>query len=173
VNLYGYVRNNPVNLRDPYGLRDVRDYVVALLQTIEQGTVAIRRTGNLVAVYDASLNGQTGSDADGFSRRYLNADAVDAGRHIFWQAELTYKYGCETAEEIGYAHELWAPDPRDSIRDMINNVYGRQIGERVRRVFKGRKPTCDEALKRIGELVREAIGQGRFERKPSDPLLKR
>ncbi|MEV8329078.1 RHS repeat-associated core domain-containing protein, partial [Kitasatospora sp. NPDC056731] len=60
---------------------------------------------------------------------------VNAFRHFTWQAMITAKYGRQNAEMVADAHEAFGVREghgyADHISDLVNNEYGRKMGERI------------------------------------------
>jgi hypothetical protein len=65
----------------------------------------------------------------------LDEGALNAFRHAIWQARLTDEMGSESAKRWADAHEAYYPKSElpDHMADLVNNEYGRQLGEQVQK----------------------------------------
>ncbi|MFJ1702635.1 RHS repeat-associated core domain-containing protein [Kitasatospora sp. NPDC088346] len=66
---------------------------------------------------------------------------VNAFRHFIWQAMITAKYGREEAEMVADAHEAYGEREgqkyADHKSDLVNNEYGRKMGEKIAAANQG------------------------------------
>ncbi|MGY4393647.1 RHS repeat-associated core domain-containing protein [Streptomyces sp. TE12347] len=79
----------------------------------------------------------TGWSADIAAAAYPGEEneGANAYRHFTWQAMITAKHGAQTAEMVADAHEAYGEreghNYADHLSDLVNNEYGRQMGEKI------------------------------------------
>lgn len=87
-------------------------------------------------------------------------DIPDAFQHIFEQAALTVTFGDEYARYVGDAHERDDKGMPGSIaklassQDLINNAWGRKLGNELKSQYGGEKWTD----KKLTDFAQEVIG---------------
>ncbi|MEU6232408.1 RHS repeat-associated core domain-containing protein [Kitasatospora sp. NPDC047058] len=64
-----------------------------------------------------------------------DSERVNAFRHFIWQAMLTIATGRQDAAMVADAHEAYGPregrNYADHLSDLVNNEYGRKMGEKI------------------------------------------
>ncbi|MFD5918372.1 DUF6973 domain-containing protein [Kitasatospora sp. NPDC058201] len=96
-------------------------------------------------------------------------EEANAFRHFTWQAMITVKYGRQNAEMAADAHEAFGAraghDYADHISDLVNNEYGRKLGEKIASANPG---ASDAQLRStIVDEARKYLATGDYAR-PSD-----
>ncbi|MFE3500145.1 RHS repeat-associated core domain-containing protein [Kitasatospora sp. NPDC059160] len=93
----------------------------------------------------------------------------NALRHFVWQAMITVKYGRQDAEMVADSHEAFGAreghEYADHISDLVNNEYGRKMGEKIAAANQGASESQLKGV--ILDEARKYIASNDFAR-PSD-----
>ncbi|MET9398680.1 RHS repeat-associated core domain-containing protein [Kitasatospora sp. NPDC002965] len=113
----------------------------------------------------------TGWSAGAQQQEYGREETEEANafRHFAWQAMITVKYGRQNAEMVADAHEAFGAreghDYADHISDLVNNEYGRKLGEKIASANPGASDT--QLRSTIVDEARKYLATGDYAR-PSD-----
>jgi RHS repeat-associated protein len=130
LNLYRYEGTDPVDSRDPLGLRTWWGKATEALRGVwEVGPIDAWNAGY----------GEIGTKAQAYSERLFphptrpgvpdkSSWQRNAARHGYWMAMLAAVHGKAKARAIGNAHEYGSEDPLDTWVDQYNNERAREIG---------------------------------------------
>ena len=121
-NLYLYVKNNPMNFKDPLGLKGCRcgEFTEILKQVGPLG-IAI---GNYLAIEATTVTNTMAGNGGAHNNQF------DAFRHCYWSCRMTQKMNPDAAAIIGDLHEECDENQPEGERlmDSYNNIVGRTLG---------------------------------------------
>lgn len=146
ISPYLYCTGNPVNLVDLDGREagDWETFLFAVRHPIIANQIGPVSHGKTNISTNSARFATRGEVLYGAKPRTQEERGSEAGafRHALWQAAITNRYGIRIAKSVGDAHETnpnsvdFSRKEYDSIKevdkavDMMNNVVGRNIGDK-------------------------------------------
>jgi RHS repeat-associated protein len=119
LNLYIYVKNNPVMFIDSFGLKCPCGEVATQINAVGAGN-AWRANGLRHEAEDVSAATGLPGPHNGLQ---------DAFRHCYWSCRMAQELGPIVAGKIGDIHEECGGGPAiENAMDSFNNAYGRALG---------------------------------------------
>ena len=135
MNLYQYVKSNPMKYRDPMGLNagPVDQYTDGSPNFNDTERGLWKKLGPLEKLgmkdaFDTAFESVEDPKYDG-GRHNGPGDAV---RHCVWNCKMTRKVGEETAKDFADAHEESSTCDDETDMDLHNNKIGRELGKKPR-----------------------------------------